>query len=359
MSNPTDPSDLKRPSYPANTGKTVRAVPIPAVFTSPYPMPKVQTITITKKQGQPLGISFQPDLPENCIVVTKISDTSPLAGTALRVGHVLLAINGVAFQNAKDGVHLIQECHGDQLTVSFCQQTSAPFTKVVVAKPSAHSPGVNFESTRSGCLVMIGKVFPAGPFSDSFARKGDIVLAVNGVSVCKREDADRELRNTLLSGGDDATTILYLMDGEALRQSMIRATVQNYTSSIRIVPDTREFARPRDYAFAVGSTVKALVQFDKESHEMYCPNPELHLQADSDWQTADWASPHVFYRQTFGKHVVPVIQRYNEIVNERLGALEDVICSHVWQTQASAAISLDGTAVQVIPVVADVERLQL
>jgi hypothetical protein len=106
--------------------------------------------------------------------------------------------------------------------------------------------------------------------------KGDIVLlvAVNGVSVCKREDADQELRASFES---NQIVSLYLLDGEALRQDMVKQAVG--ALNITIMPDTSPVAQEKDYAFCVGKNLKANVHFDTDSHEVFCPDPEIHLSA--------------------------------------------------------------------------------
>ena len=202
-------------NVPSATAEIINLKPI----LDPYPVPPVATVTIEKENpNEKLGIKFN-QYKQGVVVVGGLTPGSLTARTNMKIGQEILAMNGHAVHRAQQLVHMIRDNRKMEFTV-FDQtrdKQMPPFCYVEVAPTSRINPGISFDSCCNRSMIMVGDIF-VKDLSKTRLRKGDIVLAVNGVPVWKAELAD-ELQ--IKAARDAKALVLYCVDMEALRDHFL------------------------------------------------------------------------------------------------------------------------------------------
>eukprot|EP00977_Amphora_coffeiformis_P029227 scaffold39548_cov168-Amphora_coffeaeformis.AAC.1 len=195
----------------AATAEIVHLKPI----LDPYPVPSVGTVTIEKESPHDkIGIKFKL-IHESVIRVDGLAPGSLVARTTMKVGQEILAINGHAVHGTRQVVDMIRDNRKLEFTTfdHTKHKQLSPFCYVEVAPTGRINPGISFDSCRSRSMVIVGDMF-VSDLSKTRLRKGDIVLAVNGVPVWKPEVAD-EMQ--IQAARDAQALVLYCVDMDALR----------------------------------------------------------------------------------------------------------------------------------------------
>jgi hypothetical protein len=273
----------------------------------PFPMPSVYTTTLTNKPLGGVGIHLQKKSGGfSPIIIVSLSDDSPLQGKAIKAGQTVLAINGVAIQSAKEALSIIRDAEST-LVLTSCETCEFPQSKMIVVPSSKDNPGVNFTSTRGRCLVQVSRIFSEGPFAGTKLKKGDIVLAVNGVPVSKPEDADRALH---LSMQLPHTTV-YSIDVAQLRESILQVANSNFPHMLSIVPAEADNSYVVRYQHEKGTH---LLVFDLETQHM------LDSGGFGNWTM-----------RINGKIIKPFVNDFNKIIESRMLPLEESVCIEAWK----------------------------
>jgi len=195
----------------------------------PFPVPAVSTTLVEKSSAsQPIGIAYN-NKDEATVVVTRVKPDSLLRDTHVREGMEILAINGEAIHTAKQATSILKDNVKLEFTIidpTHVAREHSPFCYIEVAPTSKLNPGLSFESCRNRTMVTVSEIF-LNDLSQTRLRLGDIVLAVNGVSVWKPEQAEAE---QLKAAREGQALVLYCVDVDRLLDHMV-----SITPTVRVV----------------------------------------------------------------------------------------------------------------------------
>jgi PDZ domain len=309
--------------------QTGLAVP---VLAEPFPAPEIVKVTFGKPASGKVGVHFRWGGGRGDRVrISKIAKNSPLQETRVNVGHLVLAINGVAAVSAIQAACLIRDS-GPNVTIATLEESlvTAPFCMLITAPSSKHHPGVNFNSTRDRCLVQVSRVFSKGPFAGSGLHVGDIVLAVNGVPVSKPEDADRELREAQ----GQPYTILYVVNMAAYRISVLKELrASSIFHNVRLLGEEPSLNLCKEVVFAVGEEEYAKLEFDFETQHLVDRKAYLRLTSFAKERGGDFK-----FERPYRTKVLPFLVTYNDGMEARMRILEEAVCCAAWKHGAERCI---------------------
>jgi PDZ domain len=303
------------------------------VLAKPFPAPEVITVTFSKPTPGKVGVQFRwGGGRSDRVRISKIAKNSPLHETPLAVGHLVLAINGVAAVSAIQAAGLIRDS-GPSVTIATIAESSvtAPFCMLITAPSSKHHPGVNFNSTRDRCLVQVSRVFSKGPFAGSGLNIGDIVLAVNGVPVSKPEDADRELREAQ----SQPYTILYVVNMAAYRISVLKELrASPIFHNVRLLGEEPSLNLCKEVVFTVGEEEYGKLEFDFETQHLVGRKAYLREARFAKERGGGFK----FRRPYRATKVLPFLETYNDGMEARVRMLEEAVCCAAWKHGAERCI---------------------
>lgn len=243
----------------------------PRPISDPYPVPQVGTVSLEKAHDELLGIKVKSHADENAVYVSGMVAGSMIARTSMKVGDEILAVNGQAVSTAKQVIEMISDSSRVEFTTFDSTCNKAPFCYVEVAPTSKINPGVSFAGCCNRSMVMIGDIFVAD-LTKTRLRKGDIVLAVNGVPVWKPEDADRE---QLRAARDSKSVVLYCVDMEALRAFFAKHVPRRHalgtdvrTTGVSILDASTVIIAERDCRFVAKVNLESQL-FEDETQGQY------------------------------------------------------------------------------------------
>ena len=290
----------------------------------------------------PVGILLK-EIPDKShkshLFISGISPNSPLQGSKVKQDQQLLAINGTPyFSTPNDAVDIIK--NSKHLKFLVCDRPAAGSgVKIVTGSFWKHNPGVNFTSTRGRTLVKVNKVFRNGPFAgDKAIKKGDIILAVNGIPVSKPEEADRALRMPLAEG---SVTVLHIIDTVELRINVMRKVersdfkVPATDFSMKRSPHNSDndvmivYRRHRSNKFIN-------IGYDPDTLHMYDTQPFDNLVAEADFGHSSLHNARVFFKPWYLSGVKKFMESFNKIIDDTLEPIEDLACEAAWKNDPMA-----------------------
>ena len=180
-----------------------------------------------KNPNGKVGLSFA-DRTDGSVVITKIAEDSPFAGTDLKPGMTILTINTISchgkdaskirsfFQSLPDTITLIAAERSDD-----DGDIEAKDLQVVTAnKDSSGKVGLAFVKTSEG-LVVITNIADSSPFANSTIRKGMTILTINNV-YCHGMDAE-QIRSLFKAVPDPITLVAAKLSGAKTPRASISA----------------------------------------------------------------------------------------------------------------------------------------
>lgn len=247
-----------------------------------YPVLAVMTALIEKSStDQALGIFLM-----NANEHTVLKCDSLFKSTCVCAGTEVLAVNGEAVHSRRQLADIIMAYPTLEFTTHDASRSIIPpFCYLEVAPTSKINPGVSFDSCCDRTLVMISQVFLAD-LCKTRLRRGDIVLAINGIPVWKPEDADSEQLN---SAHLHQSVVLYCVDMNALRDHYVAQVDINKSSPIGDVPREAWVTKraPGCYSISNRNCVCSAVVNLKTQLLEDCTQPQCGIEVDGG---ADYAS---------------------------------------------------------------------
>lgn len=290
-------------------------ITLPQWLTSSLPAPTMYSVstTVTLEGGTDIRIAQEHAGP----IIASISGDSLLRFTSIKVGQIILSVNGYIVTDAEQATALIRRVSpGKPLTLIACDAPKTPYYKVIPAPRLKGHPGLSFAPTRGHCLVQVSRVFERGPFGGNGALKpGDIVLAVNGVPVSKTEQADRALRT---AARDGPITLIYAIDVSRLCRRIFKEANLYGMKLIQV-------GRSNNYNLVLPGEVNVPLQYNFETQQLGCPSGVQ----------PDLVSLNLDYVSKFKSHAVPFMKRFNRLMEKEMLNLEEEVCCAVWNFQLS------------------------
>jgi len=328
------------------------------VLANAFPMPIVHTVTITKPVNGPVGIRYKGQVEPD---ITNITKSSPLQGTVLRPGLVILAVNGVKVTPNVSVGDMIKRVPGGAALTFVCREQptkESPFFKTIVAPSWKHHPGVAFAATRGETLVQVSRVFQKGPFTKKGLNVGDIVLAINGAPVSKVYQADQYLQWSR----QEPLVILHVADIAAIRKYVHHKTGTK-VMSLKELDGTEDLKRGAfgkfflgknfaDYqtdnyshALFVHKNCKTFANFDTNTQHISDPEKYSHLTTDMEFTNGNLSTVHshkVELEQDYVHKVIPYMKKFNDIMDQEMSYLEEAVACETYQY--ADRIGVDGNA---------------
>jgi hypothetical protein len=293
-------------------------------ITHPFPsrVPASFTISVVRPDG-PLGCSFAGTEP-GTVHITAIQSFSVLNSTPIRVGHILLAVDGVQVQSRQHAAQLIKSVSpGFELQLTAGDRTPALY-KLVPAKFSKSHPSIVFDSTRHRTMVQVSRIFPNTAFSSTTLEVGDLVMAVNGVPVSRPEDADRLYRQSM------GVAVLYVLDMSAVQDDILSKLAAAKPNNLKNAKLKR--LSDIEFQFSCARYHAKTLELDSQTHQFVDPVPFRHLWYNQGGGNDLIAWPRQVYMEAAYVATVQVFMTtYNAIIDHQLKSLEDVVCKAAWK----------------------------
>lgn len=270
------------------------------------------------------------------VTITDITEDSLAYRSELAVGQQILAINNREVHSLKGALSALQEYATLQFTVlDYSEDTpkQEPFCYVEVAPTTKLNPGVSFDSCLNRTMVMISEIF-VSDLSTTRLRKGDIVLAINGVAVWKPEDADRE---QLKAARDSKAVVLYCVDMEGLRDWMYKRVVEDYHDQMTRLCKASIQKESADRISIVHKRMWSPYTTSAEINRKTQLLEDRTKAVDQIVVTSGTGdSSATFSRNKEYELSIRLINAINDIITRQLNVLKQVVVSQAWHHSAGA-----------------------
>ena len=287
---------------------------------NPFPIPQVHVVTVPNVK--PLGISFV-----GHVSVGRLLDPSAFAGTAIAAGQKVVSVNGKSVTTPKEAVEALTNEKGSEITLVTTASSLLPLYGKFVSVPfSRLHPGLRLEEQHG--MVVVDRIYEKGNYTVSNLRVGDVVLAVNDTPVDTVEAARRLLKQP------HAYTVLYLLDMEALRASVVSTLKQDMPKyKLFEMPD-----RPGHYGLAFEE--KRHLVSNLTLQELRLCKPQEHLQIAVNRHT-DFQTAGVHYSRDYQK-ALTYLNAYNRRLDQMLDALQEAVAVATWRHESNAPVEETG-----------------
>jgi regulator of sigma E protease len=137
----------------------------------------VLSVIIVGAQGKPVELAP--------LYISTVAPASPAEEAGWRPGDKIIAVNGVRLDNTEDVVHAINSHSGEETGITIERGTQTVETTVVPRKNPPSGEGATGIGVDNGRLskVTIDEVDPGSTAADAGLRKGDRLVAINGVEI--------------------------------------------------------------------------------------------------------------------------------------------------------------------------------
>jgi hypothetical protein len=332
---------------------------------SVFPIPSVYTTTLAADADTDVGIQFAQS-PENggsssSITVTSIAPESPLHGSEIAVGQMLLLVNGVVPSDVKHAESIMALGLEQASTLVFCTCDNAvggnsddtndtnknahhhdSMTKMIAVSGSKLNPGVSFSSTRGRCLVQVSRIFAGGPFAAAAVTKTAARLQLSRSG----------------SGGGKQISTIYALDGAKFRDYILEQAKKKF-SGMSIVPDTTttsdessSFEDLPSFSIVYNKVVRARLVCDAETQHLSDPERFTNMVTASNGSavtSADFSHKELAYHDFHSTIVLPFLHEFNKEMERQMAPLEEAACCEAWKylDQYDSAVAKDGSSSEV------------
>ena len=148
--------------------------------------------TAEKKTNGKIGVSFVDNADGSAVIITKVSEDSPFAGTGVEKDMTILTLNGISCHNlsANQVASIIASLENSVIMIAAKMDRGVQaknVQSVSVSKNEKGKVGLSMVDMKSGTVV-ITKMAEDSPFANTAIKEGMSILSVNGIS-CVGMDA--------------------------------------------------------------------------------------------------------------------------------------------------------------------------